>query len=190
MKLLKNDLIFCYNAIDKIDDFGNDINSEFFILANAKSFFIVIFKVDWMEIEVVMNPNKSDVKYINEQLELYNRKQDPNLPDIADDLNFSLFIRNNKNVIVGGVNAIAFWNYLYIKTLWIEDAYRNKGIGKDLMEKAEFIALQNGFEYSRLETSSFQNKPFYEKIGYEVFGVINDSPEGHSIYFMKKHLKK
>jgi hypothetical protein len=37
-----------------------------------------------------------------------------------------------------------------------------------------------------LDTFDFQAKDFYVKHGYEVFGVLEDCPEGHVRYFMKK----
>ena len=35
-------------------------------------------------------------------------------------------------------------------------------------------------------TYSFQQPEFYEKLGYQIFGQLNDFPEGHVKYFMKK----
>jgi hypothetical protein len=37
-----------------------------------------------------------------------------------------------------------------------------------------------------LDTFSFQARPFYEKLGYEVFGQLEDYPRGHSRYFLQK----
>jgi hypothetical protein len=39
-----------------------------------------------------------------------------------------------------------------------------------------------------LDTMSFQSRPFYEKHGYQVFGVLEDHPLGHNRYFMRKLL--
>ena len=36
--------------------------------------------------------------------------------------------------------------------------------------------------------SSFQARPFYERFGYQCFGVLNDHPLGHTHYFMYKRL--
>ena len=40
-----------------------------------------------------------------------------------------------------------------------------------------------------LSTHSFQARPFYEKLGYEIVGEIRDNPAGHSLFFLKKALR-
>jgi hypothetical protein len=49
--------------------------------------------------------------------------------------------------------------------------------------------LQHGFTRARVETTSFQARPFYERLGYEVYGVLDECPVGHTTYFMKKQLR-
>jgi hypothetical protein len=39
-----------------------------------------------------------------------------------------------------------------------------------------------------LDTYSFQARGFYERLGYTVFGTINDYPPGHSRFFLTKTL--
>jgi len=45
-----------------------------------------------------------------------------------------------------------------------------------------------GCRISHLDTFDFQAKGFYEKLGYTVFGVLEDCPEGHNRYYMSKKL--
>jgi hypothetical protein len=37
-----------------------------------------------------------------------------------------------------------------------------------------------------LETASFQALPFYEGLGYRIFGELPEISEGHSLFFLKK----
>jgi ribosomal protein S18 acetylase RimI-like enzyme len=37
-----------------------------------------------------------------------------------------------------------------------------------------------------LDTFSFQARGFYEKLGYTVFGEIENHPPGHSRFFLRK----
>lgn len=46
--------------------------------------------------------------------------------------------------------------------------------------------MQHGFKQARVETTSFQAKPFYEKLGYKVYGVLDNFPEGHKSFFLHK----
>jgi hypothetical protein len=43
-------------------------------------------------------------------------------------------------------------------------------------------------QHAWLETYSFQARPFYERHGYTVFGVLDNHPIGHQRYFMQKAL--
>jgi hypothetical protein len=40
----------------------------------------------------------------------------------------------------------------------------------------------------QLSTFGFQARPFYEKMGYEVFATLEDCPVGHCEYFLRKQL--
>ncbi|MGC6728099.1 hypothetical protein ACP0GO_26835, partial [Escherichia coli] len=40
-----------------------------------------------------------------------------------------------------------------------------------------------------LDTYSFQARGFYEKLGYTVFGTIDDFPPGHQRFFGRKRLE-
>jgi GNAT superfamily N-acetyltransferase len=99
-----------------------------------------------------------------------------------------IFIRNNENKAVGGAITHLFGGWLYILLLWIEESLRNKGYGTELMNIVEREALEFGCKYAHLETYSFEAKPFYEKLGYKVFAMLENYPIGHKKYFLKKEL--
>jgi GNAT superfamily N-acetyltransferase len=65
---------------------------------------------------------------------------------------------------------------------------RGRGFGKDLMKHAELYAVERGCTDAFLDTFSFQAQPFYEKLGYRVFGMLDNHPAGHRHYFMTKRL--
>ena len=46
-------------------------------------------------------------------------------------------------------------------------------------------ALRRGCRAAYLDTFSYQARPFYEKLGYEVFGTLDDYPLGHQRFFMR-----
>ena len=100
----------------------------------------------------------------------------------------SVFIRNSDDEIVGGLVGIMFGGWLYISLLWIEKSIRGNGYGTKLMGMAEREAAEAGCNYVHLDTYSFEAKPFYEKLGYELFAKLDDYPSGHCKYFLKKQL--
>jgi hypothetical protein len=56
------------------------------------------------------------------------------------------------------------------------------------MKRAERYALGRGCTDAFLDTFSFEAQSFYEKLGYRVFGVLENHPAGHQHYFMTKRL--
>ena len=141
-----------------------------------------------MKIELTTTPVAEDLKTISKGIQTFN--QDHLTDDVVfePDTKFAVFARNNENEVVGGIRATAFWNYCIIELLWLADETRGSGIGSKLMAQAEAFAKEKGFHYMRTETLSFQAKPFYEKLGYRVFGQLEDYPQGHTTYCLVKKL--
>lgn len=54
------------------------------------------------------------------------------------------------------------------------------------MLEVEKEVIKRGVRNSHLQT--IYSLGFYEKLGYETFGVIEDSPIGFNMYYMKKRL--
>lgn len=55
-----------------------------------------------------------------------------------------------------------------------------------LMRTTEREAVARGCAHAHLNTFSFQARPFYEKLGYQVFGQLRDYPSGRTRYFLCK----
>jgi len=70
----------------------------------------------------------------------------------------------------------------------VEDAARGQGLGRRLIGLAEDEARRRGCRHAYLDTTSFQARPFYEKLGYRLWGQLEDFPQGHTRYFLQKAL--
>jgi ribosomal protein S18 acetylase RimI-like enzyme len=79
--------------------------------------------------------------------------------------------------------------WLHISVAWVDEAYRRQNIGSQLVRMAEEEARQRGCHGAYLDTFSYQARPFYERLGYSVFGVLDDYPRGHQRYYMRKRLE-
>ena len=90
--------------------------------------------------------------------------------------------------IVGGLYGSTGFSYLYVNLLFIPESMRRAGVGRKLMTEAEAEAIRRGCRAAVLDTFSFQARGFYEKLGYSVFGTLDDYPPGHSRFYLTKRL--
>ena len=67
---------------------------------------------------------------------------------------------------------------------------RGDGHGRRVMLALEQAARERGCTHAHLDTFSYQARPFYEKLGYEVFSTLDDYPLGHRRFFLKKALTR
>ena len=90
--------------------------------------------------------------------------------------------------MVGGLVAESAWKWLFVDLLWVEDGQRGRGIGRSLLCAAEAEARRRECIGVYLDTFDFQARPFYERLGYIVFGTLEDYPPGHSRFYLRKRL--
>ncbi|MFC0232679.1 GNAT family N-acetyltransferase [Vagococcus entomophilus] len=101
------------------------------------------------------------------------------------------WILKEKEVLIGGVTASFYWEKAHIDFLWVDEDYRGKKIGQQLLQTVTDFAHEKNSRYLQLETFDFQAPLFYQKMGFEIFGVLDDSPyDGCKQYFLKKELRK
>ncbi|MBT3314263.1 MAG: GNAT family N-acetyltransferase [Anaerolineae bacterium] len=141
-----------------------------------------------MKIELTQNPSKEDAKIISGGLVQFNHETIPDLEPQEATINFSIFTRAAAGEITGGLRASCYWNILHIELIWVSEEARGHDIGSQMVKKAEAFAIENGFELALLDTTSWQAKPFYEKLGYEVIATLPDHPKGHALHFLTKKL--
>lgn len=98
----------------------------------------------------------------------------------------TIFLRDERGQIVGGLNGYTNWGWLFIGHLWLSETVRGKDYGTRLVLAAEQEAVSRGCRHAHLDTFSFQARGFYEKLGYEVFGALEDYPAGHTRFYLRK----
>jgi ribosomal protein S18 acetylase RimI-like enzyme len=88
--------------------------------------------------------------------------------------------------LIGRTHAIPQW--LEISIIWVDEQIRRQGLGRQLMEEAEREACRRGCRYARLATSNFQAPGFYERLGYSLYGKLENCPPGETAYYYWKEL--
>lgn len=139
-----------------------------------------------MNIEITQDPRSEDLTVLEKGMRDFELSVFPDLPDESEDIKFYAFAKNDTSQVVGGIKATIFWNGLEIDTLWVAPEYRRKGIASQLMSEAEKLAVDHGAGVAYLKT--VKAKAFYERLGYSVYGVLEDRPLGSLLYHMKKRL--
>lgn len=105
------------------------------------------------------------------------------------DKEFSIFLKDDLEKVLGGIQTFLGSESIYIETLWVEKNLQKQGYGTQLLEVAEREALKNGCVFSAVDTFDFQAEEFYLKNGYERIGELKNCWLGHSKIFLRKNLK-
>jgi GNAT superfamily N-acetyltransferase len=103
-------------------------------------------------------------------------------------LSANVFIQDDDGEILGGALGNTWGLWLYVADVWVDPAIRGNGYASKLMTAIEHLAQQRRCIHSYLDTFSFQARPLYEKLGYQLFGTLEDHPVGQTHYFLKKSL--
>lgn len=99
-----------------------------------------------------------------------------------------LTIKDADQQVIGGLWGRTAYDWLFVELLFVPEALRGRGVGTDLMSRAESEAIARGCHGAWLDTFEFQARGFYERIGYTCFGELDDYPVGSARYFMRKVL--
>jgi GNAT superfamily N-acetyltransferase len=134
-------------------------------------------------LEITETPAKAEVAALVDAITAYN------LPFAGprDERQFGLVLRDPATrAVIGGLWAQPVYGLLFLEFLILPEGLRGAGIGTRLVRQAEEVARSRGYGGVFLDTFSFQARPFYERLGYSVFTVIDDYPPGHRRFLMAK----
>ena len=97
--------------------------------------------------------------------------------------------RDSSKTLAGGIYGEIYWGWLNILALWVNPDSRRRGLGSQLLSRAEAEAVAKGCHGVYLDTFTFQNVALYTRAGYEIFGTLEQFPGGHSRHFLSKRLR-
>lgn len=140
------------------------------------------------QLSITTDPEPDDLAFLRAGMRRYELARLPGLPDESADIPVTAIARNADHMVIGGVRGNIYWGGIEVELLWVDDAHRRRGIGQALMQRAEAFARERGAVVAYLRT--VDARPFYERIGYTVYGVLEDRPIGTMLYHMKKRLDR
>ena len=105
---------------------------------------------------------------------------------------FTLMAKDSTGELIGGVVAGTSYGWLLVKILWVAESHRGAGVGSALMRATEVKGSELKCHCAWLDTSNPGAYQFYSRLGYEVFGTLENVegqfPAEHCRWFMKKAL--
>lgn len=119
---------------------------------------------------------------IHSKLRGYNRNFMDNLKD------YSFHIEEDEKIIAGIV-AGSTYNTLEIDYLYVDEKYRNQGLGSKLLKHVEECGKNDGLKFVLVNTYSFQAPEFYIKNNYELLYKLEKCFLDYDQYFFRKELK-
>lgn len=137
------------------------------------------------EIQRNLDPTVDDLATLRRRFRAFVEDSMPGLPDEDQDRPF-LFSLKRGAELLGAICGSVYWDGLEIDILWVDPRYRRQGLGRRLVGEAEDYARGRGAVIAFLKT--VEARDFYTRLGYAVFGVLEDRPVGTRLYHMKKRL--
>lgn len=129
--------------------------------------------------------------YLTNQLIAFNQTHSTAFPiEHIDPLPLQIFLLDRTGTVLGGLvgrtHTIPQW--LEISIIWVDESMRQHGLGRQLMEEAEREARLRGCHYARVATGNFQAPAFYQKLGYILYGTLENCPPGETVFYLWKNL--
>lgn len=103
----------------------------------------------------------------------------------AESLQFAA--RDDNGDLLGGITGSVSHGVLSVQLLAISPHARRTGLGARLLLALEDAAREQGATVSRVDTLEFEAPDFYQKQGYEIFGIVGDQI-GRRTLFLSKSL--
>ena len=132
----------------------------------------------------IIDLNDEQIENLETKLDEYDR----NHINYKIDGNISIGVLFDGKIIAGVNACMTAYKILYVSTVYVDEEYRDMGIGRKLMETVEEKALNLGVNMIRLDTFGWQGVEFYKKLGYEQVGSYMNETDGFSEYFFLKKI--
>ena len=132
----------------------------------------------------IIDLNEEQVEDIESRLSAFDENHIPYKMDGC----IQIGVEEEGRLIAGLDACITAYRILYVSTVFVDEDYRRKGIGAQMIREMEKEALAMGVNTVRLDTFNWQGKEFYEALGYTCVGHYDNAEDGYSEYFYLKRI--
>lgn len=130
------------------------------------------------------NPTNEDMNVLFRGISMMAReKMDLKAPSF-----FAFLLKNENGETQGGANGLVYYGGIYLDQVYVDPTLRGQGYGRQLMEKVENYARDEGCGFVHLVTMSWEARPFYEHRGFTLEFERTGYDKSQSCYHMIKRL--
>lgn len=133
--------------------------------------------------EETFNPTEEETQTLINLLIQYNQQHF----EVKERTPFSIHAKNQDNII-GGIHGTIFGEWMDIKYLAVDEAFREQKIGSKLLADAEKLAKKYKCKHIFISTFDFQGKDYYPKFGFKEVLVRHNFPITGSEHYLIKEL--
>ena len=137
-------------------------------------------RLDWQ----LVSPTSEDVAFLEERLYEFNQAA----TGIRDGRSLGVFARDGAGRLVAAAAGHTWGGACVLRQVWVDEPLRGRGIGRELLARAEAEARRRGCRQLLLTTHSFQAPGFYQKLGFQRIAEVMDHPAGHAELVLRKRL--
>ncbi len=136
------------------------------------------------ELRVEDEPRPEDVATLDDQLYRYGAA----VTGCDDGRWLAIFVRDERGEILAGLHGWTWGGTGFVRTLWVREDLRGRGLGRRLVVAAEREAARRGCREMQLDTHDFQAPAFYPRLGYTRIGELPGWPGNATRVFFRKAL--
>lgn len=118
----------------------------------------------------------AQVDALEDRLYAYNAQA----TDRDDAHGIGFVVESQSEGLLGAAAGYSWAGVAELQQLWVADAHRGQGLGRQLLDAFIGAAAARGARRVFLATYDFQAPEFYERAGFVRIAELVDWPEGHS----------
>jgi ribosomal protein S18 acetylase RimI-like enzyme len=142
---------------------------------------------DNFKLELSAHPGEDDIQVLNDGIEQFNRSTPFGRDRVK--VPVAVWLRRHGRVL-GGAYGDTHYGWLHLSALWVDEEARGQGWGSRLVGRFEAEGAARGCHGAWVDTYGFQAPNFYERVGYQEFGRLEDFPPGSARHFYWKPLAR
>jgi len=147
-----------------------------------------VFDKEGLRLEITSTAEPNAQALIKSKIKAYNDIHSPAHATLRKKGRHTLdfLVKDENDEILAGLLGTTYWRWLSIDELWVHESFRGMGYGRHLVERAEQESKIRDCTHSVVKTWSFQASGFYQKLGYQVVGQLEDYPPNETLYWLRK----